>query len=184
MNAIIDMSDEEIIKNCISGEARAQKLLFDKYSRRMMGICLRYAANREEAEDMLQEGWIKVFRNIQSFRFEGSAEGWIKRIMVNTCLDYLRKTKRMFNQVEIEVAEGMSHVELGKNSPDILTEKDLLKMIHQLSPGYRTVFNLFAIEGYSHKEIGEMLAISESTSKSQYSRARVQLQKMFQEENV
>ncbi len=184
MNAFINMSDEEIIKSCISGETRAQRLLFDKYSRRMMGICLRYAAGREEAEDMLQEGWIKVFKNLGSFRFEGSAEGWIKRIMVNTCLDSLRKTKKMFNQVEIEAVQEMLPVDLGKNTPDILTEKELLKMIHQLSPGYRTVFNLFAIEGYSHKEIGDMLSITESTSKSQYSRARVQLQKMFQEENV
>jgi RNA polymerase sigma factor (sigma-70 family) len=184
MNAFIHMSDEEIIKSCLSGETRSQKLLFDKYSRKMMGICLRYAAGREEAEDMLQEGWIKIFKNLGSFRFEGSAEGWIKRVIVNTCLDYIRKTKRMFNQVEIEVAGEMLHPEIGIHSPDTLTEKDLLKMIHQLSPGYRTVFNLFAIEGYSHKEIGEMLSISESTSKSQYSRARVQLQKMFQEENV
>jgi RNA polymerase sigma factor (sigma-70 family) len=178
------MSDEEIIKSCISGETRAQKLLFDKYSRRMMGICLRYAAGREEAEDMLQEGWIKVFRNLSSFRFEGSAEGWIRRIMVNSCLDSLRKTKKMFNQVEIDAVQEMLPAELGKNSPDVLSEKELLKMIHQLSPGYRTVFNLFAIEGYSHKEIADMLSITESTSKSQYSRARVQLQKMFQEENA
>jgi RNA polymerase sigma factor (sigma-70 family) len=184
MNAFIHMSDEEIIKSCISGETRAQKLLFDRYSRRMMGICLRYAQGREEAEDMLQDGWIKVFRNLNSFRFEGSAEGWIKRIMVNTCLDNLRKTKKMFNQVEIEAVQEILPVETGTSSADILSEKDLLKMIHQLSPGYRTVFNLFAIEGYSHKEIADMLSITESTSKSQYSRARVQLQKMFQEENV
>src|ERR1051325_3865178 len=126
MNAIIHMSDEEIIKNCISGEARAQKLLFDKYSRRMMGICLRYAANREEAEDMLQEGWIKVFRNIQSFRFEGSAEGWIKRIMVNTCLEILRKNKKMANQVEIDEVYESVYTEI--NSSDAMSAKELMKL--------------------------------------------------------
>ncbi|MBK5285189.1 MAG: sigma-70 family RNA polymerase sigma factor [Bacteroidia bacterium] len=176
------MADDEIIRSCIAGDARAQKTLFEKYSRRMMGICLRYAADREEAEDMLQDGWIKVFGNLKSFRFEGSAEGWIKRVIVNTCLETLRKNKKMANNVDIEMAEQIKYSEI--NSSDALSVKELLGIIHRLPTGYRTVFNLFAIEGYSHKEIGEKLGINESTSKSQYSRARAHLQKMLELENA
>jgi RNA polymerase sigma-70 factor (ECF subfamily) len=182
MNDKAYMADDEIIRNCISGDARAQKALFDKYSRRMMGLCMRYAASREEAEDMLQEGWIKVFRNLYQFRFEGSAEGWIKRVVVNTCLELLRKNKKMAHHLDVEAAEEIAVTEF--NSNDILSAKDLLKMIHKLPSGYRTVFNLYAIEGYSHKEIGEMLGINENTSKSQYSRARAHLQKMLEFENA
>lgn len=182
MNDRTYMGDDEIIRSCISGDARAQKSLFDKYSRRMMGICLRYAPSREEAEDMLQEGWIKVFRNLHQFRFEGSAEGWIKRVIVNTCLELLRRNKKMANHLDVEAAEEIAVSEF--NSSDTLSAKDLLKMINKLPSGYRTVFNLYAIEGYSHKEIGEKLGINENTSKSQYSRARAHLQKMLELENA
>ena|SRR5260221_1963167 len=182
MNDFAKMADDEIIRSCIAGDARAQKALFEKYSRRMMGICLRYAADREEAEDMLQEGWIKVFRNLQSFRFEGSAEGWMKRVIVNTCLENLRKNKKMSNNVDIELVDEIKYTEI--NSSDVLSAKELLGMINRLPAGYRTVFNLYAVEGYSHKEIGEMLGINESTSKSQYSRARAHLQKMLELENA
>lgn len=176
------MVDEELIRSCLSGDRNAQKALFDKYTRRMMGICLRYAPGREEAEDMMQEGWIKVFRNLHSFRFEGSAEGWIKRIMVNTCLEILRKNKKMANQVEIDDVYESVYTEI--NSADAMSAKELLKLIHKLPAGYRTVFNLFAIEGYSHKEIAAMLSITENTSKSQYSRARMHLQRMLLLENA
>jgi RNA polymerase sigma-70 factor (ECF subfamily) len=182
MNDKAYIADDEIIRSCISGDARAQKSLFDKYSRRMMGLCMRYAASREEAEDMLQEGWIKVFRNLHQFRFEGSAEGWIKRVIVNTCLELLRKNKKMAHHLDVEAAEEIAVTEF--NSNDTLSAKDLLKMINKLPSGYRTVFNLYAIEGYSHKEIGEMLGINENTSKSQYSRARAHLQKMLEFENA
>lgn len=182
MNDTVYMADDEIIRSCIAGDARAQKQLFEKYTRRMMGLCLRYAAHRAEAEDMLQEGWIKVFRNLHQFRFEGSAEGWIKKVIVNTCLELLRKNKKMANHLEVEAAEEIAVSEF--NSSDVISAKDLMKMIHKLPSGYRTVFNLYAIEGYSHKEIGEMLGINENTSKSQYSRARAHLQKMLELENV
>ena len=176
------MADEEIIRSCISGDARAQKHLFEKYSRRLMGLCLRYAGDREEAEDMLQEGWIKIFKNLHSFRFEGSAEGWMKRVIVNTCLENLRRNKKMNNHVDIEMADEIKYSDV--NASDALSAKELLRIIHRLPSGYRTVFNLFAVEGYSHKEIGEMLGINESTSKSQYSRARMHLQKMLELENA
>ena len=180
MNELTNISDEKLVKGCIEDDSRSQKMLFDRYSRRMMGICLRYAANRQEAEDMMQDGWVKVFRCVNTFRFEGSVEGWIKRVMVNNCLETLRKTKMKFSDVEIETVEEMGYLQT--NSSETLGSADLLKMIHNLPAGYRSVFNLFAIEGYSHKEISEMLTISEGTSKSQYSRARVYLQKMVKEE--
>ncbi|MCX6290682.1 MAG: RNA polymerase sigma factor [Bacteroidetes bacterium] len=180
MNAAAHMTDEEMIKSCVSGDPQAQKLLYDRHSKKMMGICLRYASDEQEAEDMMQEGWIKVFNNIHSFRFEGSVEGWIKRIMVNTSLDCLRKNKNRFNLVDIN--ETQETIVSGVYSSDNLSTKELLKVIQQLPPGYRSVFNLYAIEGYSHKEIGELLGIHENTSKSQYSRARVQLQRMIQME--
>jgi len=129
---------------------------------------------------MMQDGWIKVFRNINTFRFEGSVEGWIKRVMVNTCLEALRKKKMQYSDVEIEVADEMGYLQTHSN--ETLSSNDLLKMVHRLPSGYRSVFNLFAIEGYSHKEIGQMLTISEGTSKSQYSRARMHLQKMLEGE--
>jgi RNA polymerase sigma factor (sigma-70 family) len=182
MNELVHMVDEDLIRSCLSGDRNAQKGLFDKYSRRMMGICMRYAPDREEAQDMLQEGWIKVFKNLHSFRFEGSAEGWIKRIMVNTCLEILRKNKKMANQVEIDEVYESIYTEI--NSSDAMSAKELMKLIHKLPAGYRTVFNLFAIEGYSHKEIAAMLSITENTSKSQYSRARMHLQKMLLLQNA
>ena len=146
----------------------------------MMGVCLRYASDQAGAEDMMQDGWIKVFKNLHSFGFKGSFEGWLKRIMVNTSLDYLRRNKNYLNQIEIDVVRDTTSS--GSNTSDSLSTKELLLIIQQLPNGYRTVFNLFAIEGFTHKEIAAMLEISESTSKSQYSRARAQLQKMIQVE--
>ena len=145
-----------------------------------MGVCLRYADRGEEAEDMLQNGFIRVFDKIETFRGSGSLEGWIRRIVVNESLTYLRKNKAMRLNIDIEDATymipGNSHV------GETMNEKDLLKMIQQLPIGFRTVFNMYAIEGYSHKEIAEQLGISEGTSKSQYSRARVHLQNMLRSE--
>jgi len=178
MNAAMHMTDEEMIKRCVSGDSRAQKLLFDKYARKMMGVCLRYASDEMEAEDMMQEGWIKVFKNLHLFGFKGSFEGWIRRIMVNSSLDCLRRNKNQPHQREIDGMEEIISSEV--SSSDGLNSKELLKVIQRLPAGYRTVFNLFAIEGYNHKEIGAMLGINENTSKSQYSRARAHLQKMIQ----
>ena len=174
------MTDEELVSGCISKNPSAQKLLFERFSRKMMGVCLRYADRGEEAEDMLQNGFIRVFDKIETFRGSGSLEGWIRKIVVNESLTYLRKNKAMRLNVDIDDAKymipGNSHV--GEN----MNEKDLLKMIQQLPIGFRTVFNMYAIEGYSHKEIAEQLGISEGTSKSQYSRARAHLQNMLRGE--
>jgi len=178
--AYTDMSDEDLIRGCVAKNRQAQKVLYDKYCRKMMGICMRYASCHAEAQDMLQEGLIKVYEKINTFGFHGSLEGWIKRIIVNTSLDHLRKNKNLQHQVEIETQEETLHY----NSEVIesFTAKDLMKIIQQLPAGYRTVFNLFAIEGYNHREIAEMLSITESTSKSQFSRAKSHLQQMVLDE--
>jgi RNA polymerase sigma factor (sigma-70 family) len=174
------MTDEELVKGCVKKDPAAQRVLFERFSRKMMGVCIRYADRHEEADDMLQNGFIKVFEKIETFKSLGSLEGWIRRIMVNESLTYLRKNKAAKMNIDIEDAKylvpGNSHV------GEAINEKDLLKMIQQLPTGFRTVFNMYAIEGYSHKEIAEQLGITEGTSKSQYSRAKTHLQSMLQEE--
>jgi RNA polymerase sigma-70 factor (ECF subfamily) len=139
----------------------------------MYGVCLRYAANVEEAEDVMQEGFIKVFKKISSFRGEGSFEGWIRRIFVNTAIEQYRKKTylRPITEQEEDTVEGKYLSVL-----DSLAEKDIIKLVQKLSPGYRTVFNMYVVEGYSHKQIAEQLGISEGTSKSQLSRAKQILQ--------
>jgi RNA polymerase sigma-70 factor (ECF subfamily) len=171
------MTDEQIVEGCIKKNAIAQKYLYDKFSRRMMGICLRYFDSVEEAEDVLQNGFISAFEHIEAFKGTGSLEGWIKKIMVNTALTEIRKNKKFKQNVELDNVEFMLPSSGFAN--DNLKTKELLKIIQSLPPGGRTVFNLYAIEGYSHAEIASMLHISEGTSKSQYSRARAYLQKII-----
>ncbi len=167
------MTDEQIVEGCIKKDAIAQKHLYEKFVRKMMGVCLRYADSTEEAEDVVQNGFISVFENISSFRGTGPLEGWIRRIMVNTALTNIRKNKKLKQNIELESVEFMlpSTNQLNES----FEAQDLLKIIQTLPTGFKTVFNLYAIEGYSHKEIAEMLNISEGTSKSQYSRARKRL---------
>ncbi len=152
-----------------------QEELYRRFSPKMYAVCLRYASNTEEAQDILQEGFIKVFKKLETFRGDGSFEGWVRRIFVNTAIEQFRR--RRYLQPVTEKEENSID---GKNvsALDGLAERDILALIQQLSPGYRTVFNMYVIEGYSHKEIGEMLGISEGTSKSQLSRAKVILQEM------
>lgn len=154
-----------------------QQALYDRFAAKMYGVSLRYAGSAEEAEDILQEGFIKVFRKIDSFRGEGSFEGWVRRIFVNTAIEYYRKKTYMQPITESEEAsiEGKYISVL-----DRLAEKDIIELIQQLSPGYRTVFNLYVVEGYTHREIADQLGISEGTSKSQLSRAKQILQDLVQ----
>jgi len=149
--------------------------LYRRFSPRMYAVCLRYAGNPEEAEDILQEGFIKIFKKLGSFRSEGSFEGWIRRIFVNTAIEHFRRKRYLqpVTEKEENSVEG-SYLSVLDN----LAERDIMKLIQQLSPGYRTVFNMYVVEGYTHKEIGDMLGISEGTSKSQLSRAKVILQQM------
>ena len=149
--------------------------MYRRFSPRMYAVCLRYASNAEEAEDILQEGFIKIFKKLDSFRGEGSFEGWVRRVFVNTAIEQFRRKRYLQPVTEREenTIEGKSLSAL-----DGLAEKDILALIKELSPGYRTVFNMYVVEGYTHKEIAEMLGISEGTSKSQLSRAKVILQEM------
>lgn len=167
-------SEDEIINGCIVGERKAQQTLYSRYSPKMFAICLRYAKDYHSAEDILQEGFIKVFKYISNFRREGSFEGWLRRIFVNTAIEHLRKSVNMYSIVD---SEDKPIDIVDESVFDRLDQQDLLDMVQSLSPGYRTVFNLYCIEGYSHKEIGKLLSISEGTSKSQLARARQLLQK-------
>ena len=163
----------KIVRGCQEDKPGAQRELYDMFRSKMFGICLRYAGNHEDAEDILQEGFLKVFEKINQFAFKGAFEGWIRRIMVNTALEKYRLHYR-----QVSLNETIAEIETS-NDNDIISEIDvneLVKMIQDLSPRYRIVFNLFAIEGYSHKEISEILEISEGTSKSNLSRARTILQ--------
>ncbi len=169
------MTEEELIKACKQNNARAQKLFFERYSPRLMGVCIRYSNSQDEANDMLQDGFIKIFQKLGSFNGTGSFEGWMHRTMSNTCLDNIRKNKKFKFGVEIENAESEVHVP--ENALSEIRTKELLELIARLPEGYRIVFNMFAIEGYGHKEIADELGITENTSKSQYRKARLWLQK-------
>ncbi|MBC8172944.1 MAG: RNA polymerase sigma factor [Chitinophagales bacterium] len=171
-------TDQQIIEHCIAGERPAQKALYDKYSSKMMGICLRYANDYQSAEDILQEGFVKAFRNIGKFRHEGSFEGWLRRIMVNTAIEIHRRKNNMYPILEVD---NIDIPLIHEDAVSMLAKEDIMVMVRKLSPGYRTVFNLYAIEGYSHKEIAEQLNISEGTSKSQLARARYILMKQVEE---
>lgn len=150
-----------------------QEALYQRFAPKMYGVCLRYAGNAEEAEDIVQEGFIKVFRKMDSFRSEGSFEGWIRRIFVNTAIEHFRRKNYLqpVTEKEENTVEGKYLSVL-----DSLAEKDVIALIQKLSPGYRAVFNMYVIEGYTHKEIADILGISEGTSKSQLSRAKSVLQ--------
>jgi RNA polymerase sigma factor (sigma-70 family) len=165
--------ESDLISGCIDGNRRMQEELYRRFSPRMYAVCLRYASSSEEAEDILQEGFIKIFKKLGSFRSEGSFEGWIRRVFVNTAIEHFRRRRYLQPVTEREenTIEGKYLSVL-----DDLAEKDILALVKQLSPGYRTVFNMYVVEGYTHKEIGDMLGISEGTSKSQLSRAKVILQ--------
>jgi len=160
----------DLIKRCKAGERKAQELLYKQFASKMLGVCFRYATDKMEAEDMLQNGFIKVFQKLADYRGDGSFEGWIRRIMVHSSIEYYRKHHKMMQVVDIEEAGNES------SSNPLATAKlaaeDLLLLIQQLSPGFRIVFNLYAIEGYSHKEIAAIAGITEGASKSQLSRAR------------
>ena len=171
-------NEDDLIKGCLRRDARAQQQLFDIYSSRMHGVCYRYVKDDMEAEDILVMAFTKVFERINQFKGEGSFEGWIRRIMINESLTYLRKKRTMYLETDLEKADREPDYDQLNNH---LEAEDLLKMIDQLPPGYRVVFNMYAIDGYSHKEIADQLGINENTSKSQLSRARTYLQKLLVE---
>ncbi len=181
------ISDDQIIGGCLDGKRKAYNLLYSKYAATMLGICMRYCQDRAEAEDVLQDGFIKVFTNISRYRKEGSFEGWIKRIMVNTAIDNYQKNLKHYHHASMEEIEDHTLLPgIHDNDPlipetqDIPKEK-LMEFVQRLPDGYRIVFNLFAIEGFAHKEIALKLNISENTSKTQLMKARRQLRKQLSE---
>jgi RNA polymerase sigma factor (sigma-70 family) len=165
------MSDQKIIELCAKHNRKAQQVLYDKYSRLLLGVCLRYASDKAEAEDILQDSFLKIFFSIGDFSGSGSFIGWLRKIAVNTAITHYHKNLKYRYHVEIE--EYVS-VETGVTSfeEDFYTSDELFRVLNELPTGYRMVFNLYAVEGYKHKEIAEMLGIDTNTSKSQYSRAK------------
>ena len=171
------MTEEAILKGCLKKEAAAQRELYNRYSPKMLAVCYRFAHNREDAEDMLQEGFIKVFSQVHTFESRGAFEGWIRRIIVHTCINILKKNKKFNESVDIIHATGVQVRE--ESVPSIIQAKQVVECIRLLPIGYRTVLNLYALEGYNHREIAGMLDIEESTSRSQYTRAKAMLEEIL-----
>jgi RNA polymerase sigma-70 factor (ECF subfamily) len=176
------MTEEAILQGCIKNNAASQKALYEKYSAKMLVVCYRYAHNREDAEDMLQEGFIKIFLQIHTFENRGVLEGWIRRIIVHTCINNLKKNKRFNESVDLIHATSIQVRE--ESIPSIIQAKEVVECIRMLPIGYRTVLNLYAIEGYTHKEIAGMLDIEESTSRSQYTRSKAMLEDILVRKNI
>lgn len=166
----------KIIKGCLEGNRRDQELLYRRHASKLYAVCLQYSSSEDEARDILQEGFIKIFENLGSYKHEGSFEGWMRKITVNTALEKYRSRHNLYKVEDIDMIPETGD-EPEAEDFSLLEADDLLNIIRELPPKYRMVFNLYAIEGYSHKEISEMINISEGTSKSNLSRARVILQR-------
>ena len=178
-----DNFDSNLIASCVKGDWAAQKVLYDRLAPRMFPVCIRYVGDRELAADILQDGFVTLFTRLDSYKGEGSFEGWARKIFVTTALMELRRKDALKMSEDLEALRGMK-AETSSQLQNI-GYKDLMKLITQLPPGFRTVFNMFAIEGYTHKEIAEELGITETTSRTQLSRARIWLQNKLNEiENV
>lgn len=168
-----ELTERELVQGCLDADRRCQELLYARYARRMYAVCLRYARHELEAQDLLQEGFIRVFEKLTGFRMQGSLEGWIRRIMVHTAINQYRKKAHQLERF------GLEHVPEGPVAAEVLDrlgEQEVLKLVSGLPEGYRAVFNLYAIDGYDHSEIAEMLGFGESTSRSQLAKARRMLQ--------
>ncbi len=168
------MTEQTLLVGCMNNDPTAQRELYNRYSPKMLSVCYRFGNSREDAEDMLQEGFIKIFTQIHTFQNKGAFEGWIRRIIVHTCINFLKKNKKFSNSIDLDQADYLEVKE--ETMPSVMQARQIIECIRQLPLGYRTVLNLYAMEGYSHKEIAEMLDIEESTSRSQYTRAKVMLE--------
>lgn len=166
--------EEELIKRCVKKDIRAQKQLYEKYAPLMMSVCIRYVGDRDLAQDILQDGFIKLFSKIHTYSGSGSFIGWMRRIFVNTALEYLRRNDVFKFSTDIDTAYYIESSE--ESALDKLSAEELMNCIAELPNGFRTVFNMYAIEGYSHAEIAKKLGIQEGTSRSQYARAKIILQ--------
>lgn len=174
-----NIPESDLIKGCLKGNPQMQEELYRRFSPKMYAVCLRYAQDSDDARDLLQEGFIKVYRNLDRYRGEGSFEGWIRRIFVNTAIEYYRKKSLEYSKVSEKEETTIADADI--SVLDELAVKDIIGLIQELAPGYRAVFNLYVIEGFSHKEIADMLNISEGTSKSQLARAKSILQKKVEQ---
>lgn len=172
----VEFNERDLIQACVRKERWAQKALYEHFYSQMLGVCLRYSNNDDDALDILHEGFIKVFGNIRKYQTGTSLNAWIRRIMVNTSIDFYRKNIRRRTE-NIEQAHSLSTEQADAISQ--CTEKEILKAVQQLTPAYRTVFNLYVIEGYSHKEVGDLLNITESTSRSNLVKARIKLKEIL-----
>ncbi len=172
---------KKIIKGCLQGRKTDQYRLYALHAKKMFGICLRYTENYEEAQDVLQDGFIKVFQNLSSYKGNGSLEGWIRRIIVNTAIEKYRG--KLYHLSMDEIAHEEISINHHNQATDMLHAKDILALVQKLPVQYRLVFNLYALEGFSHKEIGEILSISESTSRSNLTRARMILKNKLNKES-
>ena len=174
------MIEQELIEGCKKKDRKIQKLFYDRYSPKMFGVCKRYVKNREDAEDVLVEGLYKALKNIHQFQDKGSFEGWVRRIVVNEALMFLRKQHKHFITDDLDKAVNASPVQVTIEGE--LAAQDILKLLDQLPDGYRTIFNLYVVEGYKHREIAEMLGISINTSKSQLILAKKKLQGLVRQQ--
>jgi RNA polymerase sigma factor (sigma-70 family) len=179
---VAPMTEEVILEGCLRNNPIAQRELYNQYSPKMLAVCYRYAHNREDAEDMLQEGFIKVFLQLRTFENRGSFEGWIRKIIVHTCINFLKKNKKFNERVDLIHASSIQIRE--ESVPAVVQVKQIVESIRSLPIGYRTVLNLFAIEGYSHREISQLLDIEESTSRSQFTRAKSMLEELLIKKNI
>ncbi|MFD1256530.1 RNA polymerase sigma factor [Mucilaginibacter terrae] len=171
-------STEDLIVKCRAADRKAQELLYKQFASKMLAVCMRYATDKMEAEDMLQNGFIRVFQKINDYRGDGSFEGWMRRIIVHTSIEYYRKHHKI---IHVDIEESGYEQSVNGAAACSLEAKDLLAIIQQLPAGYRMVFNLYAVEGYSHREIAEMAGITEGASKSQLSRARTLLKQKIEQ---
>lgn len=181
-----EVDDLQLAKACLDGSSKAQALLYDKYSRQMMALCLRYGKDYEEARDMFQDGFIKVFNKMDKYNGKGPLGAWIRRTIVNNALDHIRRSQREQKNISLfEVdykLESDSEVQPFEEEQPLLSAEKLTELISKMPVGYRTVFNLYAVEEYTHKEIAEQLGITESTSKTQYRKAKAYMRKLIAEE--
>ena len=176
------MDDIDLVKDCLKGKPAAQRELYDQFARPMLSVCYRYTKSMADAEDVLQEGFVKVFLNLHQYRFQGELGGWIRRIMVTTAINFLKRNVRY--QSDLFFPEEHLHVATNEHNPELKMEaKELADLIRQLPPGYQTIFNLYAVEGFNHVEIGKILGVKESTSRSQYARARALLVQWIDQKN-
>lgn len=176
------MTEKQLIKRCQQNDPIAQQKLYESYAPKMFGICCRYAIDRDTAQDMLHDGFITVFAKIGTFRDEGSFEGWLRRVFVNTALGHLRKHTALDNADHVDTVKTFDNSEI--SVVESMEARDIISYISQLPDGYRAVLNMFAVEGYSHKEIAETLGISEGTSRSQYARAKNYLHRLLKHAEI